>query len=84
MNDIELLQKLELEEQLKFCRGKLNEYKSAMKDICEYKQDFIRLVDFKVKRLEFIYSRYKDTDSKLQLYRMRKMNRIMKELLKLC
>jgi len=84
MNDIELLQKLELEEQLKFCRGKLNEYKSAMQDICEYKRDFLRLVDFKVKRLEFIYSRYKDDDSKAQLYRMRRMNKIIKELLELC
>lgn len=84
MNDIELLQKLELEEQLKFCRGKKKEYEDHIKEMCEYVSEYKEMFENKIATLEFHAYKYKDSETYDKVIQAKKMYNMLKYFLNRC
>lgn len=82
--DVELLQRLDLEEQLSFCRGKLQEYRDHIQYMCLHKDDFVELFEKRIRVMEFQAHKYKDEESYNRVAHMKKLWNSFRYLLNDC
>jgi len=82
--DIEMLQRLDLEAQLKFCRDKKTEYEEHISEMCEYVDEYREMFENKIATLEFHAYKYKDSETYEQVIRAKKMFNMLKYFLNRC
>lgn len=54
---------INLEKQLNRTREELNDIKSHLREICEYKEEYLELFNNRVSKLEFQSHKYKDEET---------------------
>jgi hypothetical protein len=84
MNNIELLQKIDLQDRLEFCRSKKQEYEDHIKQMCEYADDYKDMFETRISTLEFHAYKYKDSETYDQVIRAKKMYNMLKYFLNGC
>ena len=79
-----MLQRLDLESQLEFCRSKKAEYEHHIKDMCIFADEYKKLFETKISKLEFYTHKYKDSETYDRCVRMKKMYNMFKYFLNQC